>query len=100
MKRMASCDLQGSSPIFSAVIPASAVRMMYSFAFVDTVQRIVHSGSHRPPRLPAQATARFIWKSPARHQGQFVATAISRRHVVHLGAVIVYLVIGSHSTYS
>lgn|SRR5215510_1099735 len=39
MKRTASCDLQGSSPTFSAAIPAKAVRMMYSFAFVDTVQR-------------------------------------------------------------
>src|SRR5882672_11199820 len=39
MKRTASCDLQGSSPTFSAAIPARAVRVMYSFAFVDTVQR-------------------------------------------------------------
>src|SRR5437660_4623891 len=46
MNRTVSCELQGSSPTFSAAIPPRAVRIMYSFAFVDTVRAVVHSGSH------------------------------------------------------
>ena len=93
MKRTASCELQGLSPAFSAAIPARAVRAMYSFAFVDTVQR----GSAF--RQPYAGSALRRWQrqglSPVNRCGceahrkanrrQFVATVIHGRHVVLRG---------------
>jgi hypothetical protein len=57
MKRTASSDCHGSSPTLRAVIPAKAVRTMYSFALMDTMPRrgTLHSGNHSGVALSANA---------------------------------------------
>src|SRR5258708_34249494 len=75
MKRTASCELQGLSPAFSAAIPASAVRAMYSFALVDTVQR---GSAFRQPY--AGSTLRR-WQRQGLSQVNRRATRLSGRQI-------------------